>query len=506
MPYYSVTIEAELNGIGGGWTALSDDVLNSVPIQISYGIDGSGPLDRIAGTGSAVFALDNSEENSAATQGYYSPDNAGVRGGWGVGIRIRVSITYSGTTYYKFIGTLESIAQLAGHQTTRTVVCTVLDWMDEAAKQKTANIPTQTGKRTDEIISTIVANMTRQPVSASYAAAQLEYPYALDTSEDESTSAMTEIAKAVYSDMGYLYIIGDTSSGGVLRYDDRRVRQSAASVLTTLSDTAEINVKRARSEIFNRVKVSANPRRADANATTVLYQYDSAQLLALGPSESATIIGQYRDPDQRAQRVGGVDLVSPVAGTDYAFGTGTGDTSLTADLGVSVSAGGNSVIITLTNNAAVSGFVTLLQIRGRGLYAYDPVTVQATDNASRTAYGESVLTLDLPHEARQHVASSMASVFLDAYKDPRTYINSVSFDANASDALMTAALAREPGDLVSIAETETGLNVNQFINGVRYEIDWPRMICTWIVAPDLDTATVFILDTSTLNGAHVLGW
>ena len=503
--FYTLRIDAELAGVGGGWTDITEDVYTDPPVVIAYGIDGSGPLDRIARTGQLTFGLDNSDQNSGGLKGYYSPGNSSVRTGWNVGIRVRCVVEYDGTSFYKFIGTLNSVEHAAGAQTDYRVLCTVLDWMDDAAKQRTANIATQTGKRADEIISTVVSNMTRQPISTSYAEAQMAYPYALDTAEDEKTSAMTELARAVMSDLGYLYIKGDTSAGGVLRFEDRRVRQAAVIAQSTLVDVAEMAVARSRDAIYNRLKVAINPRRVDAAATTVLYQYDAAQLLAIGPSETVTIVGQYRDPDQRAQRVGGVDLVAPVAYTDYAFGTGPGDTSLTANLSVTATTGGNSAIIELTNGGAASGFVTLLQVRGRGLYDYDQVVLQDADAASRTAYGEFVLSIDLPHEARQHVAQSILDVMLARYKDPRDVITSLTFDA-ATSALLSAALAREPGDLVAIAENESGVDANYFINGVRYSVEWPGLKCSWILAPDYDTATVFVLNTSTLNGAHVLGW
>lgn len=501
-------IQAQFAGTAGAWTSIKADVISSRGIQWSYGIQGNGPLDRIAQTGQLVFSLDNSTLNSAGSVGYYSPDHASVRSGFAPGIGVRLTGTYAGTAYYKFVGRLEEAAPAPFALGERVTVCTVLDWMDEAAKQKTNNIATQTSKRADEIIAAVVANMTRQPVATSYAAAQLEYPYALDTAEDEATSAMTELARAVFSDLGYLYIKGDTSTGGVLRYEDRRVRQAAASALATLSNTMSgLEVSRSRGLIYNRVKASVNPRRVDADATTVLYQYDAAQLLALGPGETVTIIGQYKDPEQRAQRVGGVDLVAPVATTDYTFGTGPGDTSLTASLTVTATTGGNSAIIDLTNGAAVTGFVTFLQIRGRGLYAYDAVTLQATDATSKAAYGEYVLSLDLPHESRQHVASSVAAVFLARHKDPRSNVRGVTFWANNSDALMTAALAREPGDMVALTETATGINASYFINGVNYAIvDGANLNVNWVLAPDYDTASAFILNTSALDGADVLGW
>jgi len=506
----TAAIEMEFAGVGAGWTNVSTDVSRAVGVRFGYGIRAGGFQDRVAQTGTLTFALDNSSTNSARKLGYYSPDHANKRTGFAIGIRVRLKITHSASTRYKFIGTLNEILPAPGAWASRLTSCTAVDWMDEAAKQKTANIATQVGKRADEIIAAIVANMTRQPVATSYAAAQLEYPYALDTAEDEQTSAMTELAKAVNSDLGYLYIKGDTSAGGKLTYEDRRVRQAANTVATALTDGAGLTglqLTHGRDTVFNRVKVSINPRRVDADATTVLYQYDGAQLIALGPGESVTIIGQYRDPDQRAQRVGGVDLVTPVAGTDYAFGTGPGDTSLTADLTVTATAGGNSVIIQLTNGGSVSGFVTMVRVRGRGLYAYDPITLQAEDSTSKTAYGEFVLPVDLPHEPRQFVASSIASALLSRFKDPRSYVETVTIDANVSDAMMAAALDNEPGTLISITETATGLSASKyFINGVAGVTDGIRLRVTWYVTPKLDTATVFVLDSSVLNGTDVLGW
>lgn len=505
--YYTLAIQVELSGIGGGWTDISNDVLISPPVTIRYGIQGGGLLDRIASTGEMVFALDNSSSNSAMTQGYYSPDNASARAGWEIGIRVRAIFGYDGVDYYKFIGSLDNIQQVAGTATERIVVCTVLDWMDETAKQRTSNIATQTGKRADEIISSIIANMTRQPTSTFYHPSQLEYPYALDTAEDEDTSAMTELSKAVYSDLGYLYLRGDTSAGGVLVYEDRRVRQTSTSPLTTLNDSADmIRISRGRAAVLNRIMVTVHPRRADSAATTVLYSQDSTQFITLGPSESVTIVAQYRDPGQVAQRVGGIDIVSPVPGVDYAFGTGVRDTSLTEFLEVSIGAGGNSAIITLTNNGSVSGFVTMLQIRGRGLYDYDPVTIRALDNASRTAYGEHVLNIDLPHEPRQHVAAGIAVELLARHKSPRGIIESVTFDAGGSASLLSAALAREPGDMIAVNETESGTQTTWFVHGVELSCAWPGLTATWILAPDIETASVFVIGTSQIGGSDVLGW
>ena len=81
MPGVAATaaVEVELSGSGAGWTALTNDVRIALqPIEIQYGIQGSGPLDRVASTGTMSFALNNSAANSAGEAGRVSPghDNA----------------------------------------------------------------------------------------------------------------------------------------------------------------------------------------------------------------------------------------------------------------------------------------------------------------------------------------------------------------------------------------------------------------------------------------------
>lgn len=503
------TVDLQMQFSGTAWTSVWSDVRLANPVTLEYGIDGNGPMDRIARAGVLSFAMDNSAFNSGLKLGYYSPGNANCRSGFEQGIGVRLSLAYGGTTAYKFVGKLTEIDpvpfQYSGE---RVTMCQAVDWMDEAAITRMPNVATQVGKRADEVIGTVVASISRQPVATSYGTAQLEFPYALDTAADESTAPLSVLADVVNSDLGYLYVKGDTATGGVLRFDDRRVRQAAASVVATLADTMMgLTVPRPRRLIYNTVKVSVHPRVVDGAPTTVLYALDQSNPPALAAGESITIIGQYRDPAQQAVRVGGTDLVTPVAGTDYAMGTGPGDASLTADLTVSASSGGNSVIFTLTNGGTQTGYVTLLQVRGRGLYDYAPLTVTATDATSKAAYGENTLSIDLPFESRVHVAKSVADHFLAVYKDPRYVVDELSFIANTSATFMGYAVAREPGDLVQVSETVTSLNAQHFINGVKMSFGSGGIVgVTWVLAPDFDTATIFTLNTSTLNGAHVLGW
>lgn len=506
----ALAIQLQMQFAGGtAWTNVWDDVrIGAVPVVARYGISGNGPLDLIASTGQLTFALDNSANNSGGVAGYYSPDHASVRSGFEHGIEVRLLMTNGGTSFYKFRGTLDDIDVLPFTTRERLTYCTVLDWMDEAAKESFGDVPTQVGKRVDEIIGTVVAAMPRQPAATSYAQGGYAYPYSLDGAMAE-TPAMSELARAVMSDLGALFVKGDQVQGGTLRFQDRRARQSPGSALTTLSNTMQgVKVRRPRARLYNRVKATVHPRKVDAAATTVLYTLDQSNPPAIAAGETIAIEGRYTDPTLRAVRVGGVDMVTPVADTDYAMGTGPEDFSLTADLTVSATFGSTGVTFELTNGGTSTGYITLLQARGRGLYDYAPLTMVATNQTSRDDYGGQKLEIDLPYETSPTVGQSIADYWLGKLKDPRLSADDVEFLAHdGNSALMTAMLQREVGDVIALTETLTAMSaVNHFINQVELTLMPNNVVKTkWLLAPRYDTGSYWVLGTSALGTGTILG-
>jgi len=496
----------QFSGAGGAWTDISVDVRLDSTLICRYGISGNGPNDRIADIGTLTFLLDNSKNNSGGVTGYYSPEHGSVRSGFAEGIGVRLTIS-DGTLRYKFRGTLISVDPMPGLGNAQFTQCIAVDWIDEASRQKVTGVAAQAGKRADQLITTIVANITRQPGATSYAAGSVEFPYALDDLKDEETSALEALRRVVDSDLGWLFVRGDTAQGGTLEFQDRRTRQNAgASAISISHAMLDMAAVRKREVIFNRVKVVVHPRKVDSEATTVLYALDQSNPPAIAAGETITLVGQYRDPAQLATRVGGTDMVTPVSFTDYAFGSGPGDVSLTANLGIVATYGGNGVTYALTNNGSVAGYVTLLQARGRGLYDFSPLTLEASDAASKTAYGEQVLTLDMPYESNVTNGQSYADYYLSNLKDPRTYLDSLSFIADQSTALMTAALSGEPGDLVTVSEAVTGLaSIDYFINGVTLTIGYQGLIeCRWVLAPRIDIGSYWVLETSVDLGVDTI--
>ena len=137
-----------------------------------------------------------------------------------------------------------------------------------------------------------------------------------------------------------------------------------------------------------------------------------------------------------------------------------------------------------------------LQVRARGLYDYDPITHESEDSTSQTNHGENVLSIDMPYQDDINVAASLSAYELSQRKDPQTIVSHVGFLGNTNDALMTAGLAREPGDEVTLTETVSGINGDFFINGCDLLITGNSIVrFGWTVVPQTDTTLYWLLGT-----------
>jgi len=133
----------------GVWTdVVSDVVVAGSPAHFEYGIRSTNPDELVATTGIGRFVLNNSVRNSGAKLGYYTPGHANVRSGFDEGIQARVKLTYSGVSYYKWVGRISGITPVAGLQRERQSLIQAVDWMDQAAAQKISQLAIPSSKRT----------------------------------------------------------------------------------------------------------------------------------------------------------------------------------------------------------------------------------------------------------------------------------------------------------------------------------------------------------------------
>jgi hypothetical protein len=86
----TIVIETILAG-ETAWTDITDDVASDLSLR--YGIQGNGPLHRVASTGDLDFQLFNDANNSGKKLGWYSPAHANKRTGWDFDRPVRAVFT-----------------------------------------------------------------------------------------------------------------------------------------------------------------------------------------------------------------------------------------------------------------------------------------------------------------------------------------------------------------------------------------------------------------------------
>jgi len=552
MKYDAIACEFYLNG---GWVDLNVYRLQAAGITGSMGIRSSNPIDRVASTGQLTLVLHN-------VNNLFTPGHVNCMEGFQSGVRFRLRLNYEGRTKTRFYGVVPPDGIEIG--TTQFMSVTrvkVLDYMEQMAIHQLDLPAYTTDKRLEQVIALILANMPIQPLSVSYGTGRSTFASVFDTLRDK-TRAMQEVSKATLSELGYVYIKQTTDSDEVLTVENRGLRSGKAlaqvsvksadgvlriseafepritedgdSLITLPEFTAidavfdnnyrEVEVKHAES-YYNQVDSKAYPRKVD---TTDVILFSLERPIEIGAYQTVTMKGRFRDPNQEAQTVAALSTVSPVSGTDYIFNAAEDETgaNITADLSVTAVYGANGVDYTLTNNGAITGYVTQLQARGKGVYTYRPVEKLEEDEMLVANDGARTLNLDLPYQDNPLETTDIAIALLAKYKNKHTSIKSITLIANRNDStvfgydgeiatyypdfLINAFMDLNVGDKVKVRADSVGIEEDSFVQAIDFSITSGDIVTyklglksalydtyeAWI----LEDATYGVLDSTTILG------
>lgn len=458
-------LEALLAGV---WEDLTDDLVG--PITLSRGSKGSDPLARMAGGGALNFALNNSEDNSAGVVGYYSPRNANKRAGWQDSVQIRFTLIDGVTEYVHHRGWLDRIIVTPGEAGVHPVQCVSRTWLHQANKHEVRDLATLVDVTADEALTTLLTKIPVQPFATSFDVGTDELPFVFD--DIRGATFLGAIARLVFTEMGYGYELRD----GTLRFENRTRRFTGGFTPdVTIEDPRDLDVQDGQSMRGNLVLVTVAPREAP-DVVEVLAEITKS--IPIAPGETVRIQLKFKDPGQELARIGGHSMIDPVATTDYLFNSNSNGTGadLTAFLDVTATFGGDTVTLDLENTGGTSGHVTQLEVRGKPLYTYKPIAVEARDQASIDDTGERAVPVDMPYQPNVNVARAAADALLVAVQDPG-HAKSVTF--LAEDYPEEVLLTRDIGHDAAIDEPVSGLEDDPyFINGVDVRFEAPGV--TWI--------------------------
>jgi hypothetical protein len=521
------------------WVDTWDDVLHDPPPHGSIGIMGTGFLDRVADAGSLTFSLNNAENNSLATLGYYSDGLGKVY----PGNFVRLGFTYSGRTKYKWYGYIEKdgVRVTTSVNGERRVDISCRDWIAIAQEFPLDYLAYATNKRIDEAVALIMEQMDSfiRPISFSYNTGNYTFPTVFDLMKGE-TAVISEFNKLAISEMGYIYPRGNEIDGLTLVVENRLKRfntTSDTSIPKTSAETTDLFLladgsskmlladgtsrllltelqtitfddndiwqeKEPRityaKHFANYIKTSIVPRRVDTAATTVLWNMESSVQLTAGASITG-IRGRYRDPGAGADYVNGIEMVTPVANTDYkafANADGTG-TDLTANLSVTATYGTAEVDISLTNNGGTTlytGGDIFFQVRGKGIYVYDRTDIVIDNTGLSFQKWRENLFFTMDYATNPVEIKRMLSLGLLINAGAAIYqIERYPLLANRDKKNMMAFMWLEVGSRALFKETMTSYpgvtDEGSFINGYEFDIfdglyvQWSPAIVEWRMVP-----------------------
>ena len=167
-------------------------------------------------------------------------------------------------------------------------------------------------------------------------------------------------------------------------------------------------------------------------------------------------------------------------------GTGTDHTTGNVDVTYTSYASSTKIAITNTTGATVYMVDTngdnWLRVIGRAISDLGP---QTFESAVEKPYGTKEITIELRWETDGEYAQDYADNIAAVYSQLTNQVDRLGFNANFSQDLMTQALRREPGDLITITEVVSGLTMQStVIHGVNLRVSPGGLLhCEFGLAP-----------------------
>lgn len=302
----------------------------------------------------------------------------------------------------------------------------------------------------------------------------------LNKGKARPASIRSALEKVVEAEQGRLF---ESRRGRITFLNRHHMAQDLRHALdVTLTDSAaEPPQYRYGKRLLNKLTMKVHPRTTDSVPST-LGTLDRAVKMEAGEVKPITI--NYLDDN--GNRIGGIDLIAPVANTDYTANTaedGSG-VDVTSSVSVALEDGGDRAKWTVTN-----GYPQFVYIqagatqRGTKITDYGDLDITVEDE-------ESIRDNRLAQEAVDYsaiedvaYAEQLARWMVESQKDPKGEIESVSFKANRSAILMKYALQNTIGDRGQFSEGQSGADGEYFIVGERHI--WQNKVhqTEWVLEP-----------------------
>jgi len=237
--------------------------------------------------------------------------------------------------------------------------------------------------------------------------------------------------------------------------------------MTSRGDDLTVAVTMA--QVVNLAQVTVYPVET-VGAYSVLWTAQT--VLRIAPGQTRVIHAPFRN--DTGDRIAAVDVQALVAGTDYTVnesqdGMGVDYTS-SPSFSISMALEATRAQITVSNTAIGPLYVTLLQVRGRPIRTYDPITVEVQDSASQNTFERRTRSLDLPMQSEPSFAQAYGEYLVGRFSSPALAAERIQIDGrdviNGVNVFSLAIM-----DKVTVNDAHSGIGaLDHWVRGVEYDL------------------------------------
>lgn len=384
--------------------------------------------------------------------------------------------------YVKGRGKIRSIDPDAGQFGPQQVRVTAYDGMRDLAEADCREVGLAIGKSESELVTDVLDSLVSdsQPVARDIDAGVDVFPFAFDDLQS-GVKALAVIKDVCVGAFALVAMKGD----GTFILRSRHSRAVGSSSYHFNNSMHGLAVPSDLSGLWNLVRVTIRPKVPSASATDELYTLPDGHTVTIPAGETVEVWTDYSDPNNRQQPVGGESVVTAlVAHTHYEANTQTdgGGSDVTPDISPTLTAFASTAKWSLTNTGAALAYLTIQKVIGKAVRNPGPQTFQSY---AAKSYGVRELPIELRYQSDSSIAQSYADYVRAQYDSLVGKLDVLTFIANADTDLLTQALEREPGDIITITEPVTGVDaVEAVIQWIELDITpGPWIVCRFGLSP-----------------------
>jgi len=388
--------------------------------------------------------------------------------------KVKIQASSGGMTYNLFTGFIRDIRPQAGRREAIIECEDGIDWLKAQRCVRSA-------LKTDCLVSAALGELIENsgwPFSDDTGwIFPAEFPMAIGGSgiEDNGDTIpywWADPSKTVWQALNELAqaFAGDVfvSSDGTFSYNARLYGGAPKLALDQSQMLRDIELQQPWDEMRNDIKVVAYPRQATAANSELWRLNDVTQILA---GETITIYAEFQ---YNGESIPASSVTTPAATTDYTANTneaGTG-TNKTAQIGITMTTYASSAKLEITNNDAATVYLTLMKLRGTGLYAQSRTIATASDATSQADYGKLSIEMD--------------TIWLQTFDDAQKHADYAKVIYTVDRRVAWIRIEERPEiqfsldlfDVIQVEINALGIDGQYSITSIEHQWDADRNVCT----------------------------